>query len=739
MTPTIAERTPVAASRMPGGEFAPATLIGLIVGVMGLAALLLALTVDRIQTTLLERDAVAKGLHWTNGLLGALETVESVFVGGALSERDRDVIDLASRLGGLKAFLIFDRGGRVIAASDATELGRINLSAYWASEVLRGSPHVAIERMPARGDVPAGTVAETYLPVFAAADGRTVIGAFEAYLDVSDSARAYGRIGFYASMAGTILIAAAGLVAVAFVRRTMAFRMERERMLAAERQSADAANAAKSRFLATVSHEIRTPMNGVLGTIELLDSTPLDAGQREMTAVIRRSADGLLQLLNQLLDQSKIEAGKLEIADEPFDLPQLIREALEVVRPAALAKQLRLTAEVPGDVPRVVAGDPARVRQILLNLLGNAVKFTERGAVAIAAAPVAGVEGRVAIRVRDTGIGMAPDALGRLFRPFEQADASTTRRFGGTGLGLTIARELAELMGGSLDAASTPGHGSEFTLVLPLRPCERPPAPGAVAATSADLGLDVLVADDDPTNRWVIGRQLDRLGCRATIVEDGRAALDAWSRDPGRWRVIVTDWHMPGLDGLGLLEALRADPRFPGIRPTVVMLTASGLSEEIARARSAGADLVLVKPVTMDRLSAALAEAAVASDAQAPGPSPRPIPDDGAAVLDTGELEALCDGERAMLAGVLRQFAERLAQGCNDIASAGDPARRRAAAHALRGAASAVGAHALAGACARLETAGDERAAACLDAARLEAERVMTALRARAAAAGDEA
>lgn len=735
MTPTIAEPPAAAAARMLRGEFAPATLMGLIFGIMALAATLLVLSVDRIQTTLLERDAVAKGLHWTNGLLGALETVEAVFVGGALSERDRDVIALASRLGGLKAFLIFDRDGRVIAASDPDELGRINVSSYWASEVLRGSPHVAIETTPAGGDGQAGTVAETYLPVVARSDGRSVVGAFEAYLDVSDSARAYGRIGFYASMAGTILLAAAGIAAVAFVRRTMVFRMERERMLAAETQAAAAANAAKSRFLATVSHEIRTPMNGVLGTIELLDASPLDADQREMTAVIRRSAGGLLELLNQLLDQSKIEAGKLDIADEPFDPGQVIREALEVVRPAARAKRLDLSAEVPADFPRAVLGDSARVRQILLNLLSNAVKFTERGEVAIIAGRADGAARGMTIRVRDSGIGIEPGALARLFRPFEQADASTTRRFGGTGLGLTIARELAELMGGSLEAASTPGRGSEFTLTLPFRPCDGVPSPVAAAAVRAELGLDVLVADDDPTNRWVIGRQLGRLGCRPMIVEDGRAALDAWSSEPGRWQVVVTDWHMPVLDGLGLLEALHADPRFHSVRPMVVMLSASGLPEEIARARAAGADLVLVKPVTLERLSAALAEVVVAGAATVPGPTPV----DGGVVLDTGELEMLCDGDRTMLADVLGQFADRLAQGRHDIATAGDAARRRAAAHALGGAASAVGAQALAGACGRLEAAGDETAAASIEAVGIEADRVTAALRERMVVAGDGA
>ncbi len=465
------EASVAAAAGMLQGEHGPRVLTVLIVGVLALAAALLVLAVDRIQTATLERDAIAKGLHWTNGLLATLETFDTVFQGGELSARDRRTIDLASRLGGLQAFLIFDRDGRVIAASDPAEIGRINVSGYWASEVLRGSPHAALEEVAAGDGQDAGVVAETYLPVRAGgvASGP-VVGAFEAYLDVSDSARSYRRIGLLASVAGAVLIAVAGAIAVAFVRRTMSFRLERERMLAAARQAAEASNAAKSRFLATVSHEIRTPMNGILATAELLDAAPLPADQREMVSVIRRSGEALLELLNQILDQSKIEAGKLEIVAAPFVLGELLRAVVDCVRPVALTKGLPVSLTVSDALPAVVVGDEARIRQVLLNLLGNAVKFTESGSVTLAAEPAGDL---VSITVTDTGIGIDDEALARLFRPFEQADAGTTRRFGGTGLGLTIARELAELMGGTLTVTSEPGRGSAFRLGLPL-----PEAPG---------------------------------------------------------------------------------------------------------------------------------------------------------------------------------------------------------------------------------------------------------------------
>jgi CheY-like chemotaxis protein len=379
----------------------------------------------------------------------------------------------------------------------------------------------------------------------------------------------------------------------------------------------------------------------------------------------------------------------------------------------------------------VVAGDEARLRQILLNLCGNAVKFTERGGVSVAAAPAPGGGDRVAIRVADSGIGIAAEALARLFNPFEQADASTTRRFGGTGLGLSIARELAELMGGTLDVVSTPGRGSTFTVVVPLPASDLTVPERGAAAGDAALGLDVLVADDDPTNRWVIGRQLERLGCRATIVADGAEALEAWRAEPERWRVLVTDWHMPKLDGLGLLTALHGDPRFAGIRPLVVMMTASGLPEEIDRAQRAGADRVLVKPVTLDRLAPVLSSVAPGAGTAAPAGAV----DEAGGVLDTSELEAMCGGDAAMTAAVLARFAVRLDEGLDAISQSPDAAARKAAAHALRGAAASVGAAAMAAACADLEAATGE-AGPEIDALAEAAARLRMALHDRIERAG---
>lgn len=342
-----------------------------------------------------------------------------------------------------------------------------------------------------------------------------------------------------------------------FARRTLAYRLERETILAQARHSAESANRAKSSFLATVSHEIRTPMTGILATAELLEESGLDAEQKTMAGIVRRSATSLLGLLNQLLDQSKIEAGKLDIDPVPFLFAPSVLAVVELFSSAAGAKGLSLTVHIDDALPKTVVADSARIEQILANLLGNALKFTETGGVTVLAVPDSDRAGWVRVDVSDTGIGISPDAAGRLFDPFEQADSGTTRRFGGTGLGLTVSRQLAELMGGTLSVASTPGQGSTFTLTLPMPAAATVNADAAPSHRVPSAHLRVLVAEDDATLRWVIGRQLDRLGCAATIVEDGAAALAAWRGDPDAWDLIITDWHMPRLDGLGLMRALR--------------------------------------------------------------------------------------------------------------------------------------------------------------------------------------
>lgn len=718
-------QSPSGSDRIPFTARYPSALAAVVVAILAVTAFLLVLAINRIQTTLLEADAIAQGRSWSSALLSTLESVDTVFGGGTLSEKDQAAIALASRIGGLEKFILFNAEGVAIVASDPADIGTVNRSDYWTDAVLRGEIHATIEHQLAGEAGAAGrdgelVVAETYVPVFASQEaGRRVIGAFETYLDVTESARSYARIGFYASAAGIALIAAAAAIAVAFARRAVAYRLEREAMLAEARRVAESASRAKSSFLATVSHEIRTPMTGILATVELLEGSGLDAEQKNMAGIVRRSATSLLGLLNQLLDQSKIEAGKLDIQPRAFVFAAPVTGVIALFSSAAAAKGVALDSRIDERVPEAVVGDSGRIEQILANLVGNALKFTETGGITVTAAPAS--PGRVRIDVSDTGIGIPPQALSRLFDPFEQEHGGTMRRFGGTGLGLTVSRQLAELMGGTLTARSTPGEGSTFTLELPLPAAKAEDAPATTVRSGPSVGLRVLVAEDDATLRWVIGQQLERIGCTALVVEDGAAALSEWLASPTAWDLIVTDWHMPGLDGLGLLQALH-ETRQP--HPPVIMLTASGLPEEIDTARRAGASQVLVKPVQLDGLAAALA-AAERGDRSTEAISPSE--DSGAAVLDTSALDELTGGDAAMIDHLLADFAERLAKDRESLSAASEETRRSLA-HALRGAAAAIGAAMLADGCARLERRGDDAAWGAFEQA---ADATQTALRAR--------
>lgn len=694
-------------------------LIGLILGVLALAAVAMAVAVERIQTAMLERDAISTGLRWTDGLAGHLDSLVPVLRGEELSETDRRTIALASQLGGLRDFVIFDQQGRAVASSNENEIGRVNSSAYWEDQVLRGQPHVALESVPDPAGGRTAVVAETYLPVFDPAPGaRRVIGAFEAYLDVTASAEAYSRLGLYMSVVGVALILLSGGTAIAFVWRNAVHRSEREETLALAREAAEAANEAKSRFLATMSHEIRTPMSGVLATLELMERTPLQDSQREMLTVVRRSAEALLELLNQILDLSKIEAGKLGLSRRPFDPREMLENAVAIMRPAAARKSIALELSIAPDLPPVVLGDDARIRQILLNLLGNAVKFTETGSVTVAVERDGSLAEAIAISVADRGIGIEPSALERLFMPFEQADSATAAQYGGTGLGLAVSRQLAELMGGRLEAKSVPGAGSTFRFLVPLPASdERPLGASAERFDAAHLGLSVLVADDDATNRWVVERQLGLLGCSVTVAENGAEALELWRRDPERWQALITDWHMPVLDGPGLLRALRMDASVPD---RLVMMTAAGAPEDIAAARAAGADAVLIKPVSLRALSDALVPGGLSATA-----APRSTGEDsggatGLSVLDVRELAEMCGGDAALLGGALERFAARLEVSLDLLSSGEAPGRIAAEAHKLRGAAASVGAERLAAAAGALEDHARSSAGSRIDAADLE-------------------
>jgi PAS domain S-box-containing protein len=395
---------------------------------------------------------------------------------------------------------------------------------------------------------------------------------------------------------------------------------EAERVLREAKDAAEATSRATSNFLATVSHEIRTPLNAVIGTAGLLETTALDPSQRELVGLIRCGGDTLLAIVNDVLDFAKIESGRLELDEHPFDMRVLARRTVSLVEQSAFSKGLRLETIVERDVPSWFRADDTRIGQILLNLLSNAVKFTPTGGVqlCISTDDIDGPRPLIRFAVKDTGIGIPRDRLARLFQPFVQADTSTTRRFGGTGLGLAISRRLAELMGGSIEVESVERAGSCFTLVVAL---ERATAVPVIKTTppqaaSVKSPLRVILAEDNPINQLVQRRLLAHLGITCDVVGNGLELLDAVAAKP--YDVVFMDMQMPKMDGLEAAAALQQLGRTDLF---IVALTADVTTETRAACEAAGFDLYLSKPVTVE----ALADALAVSEAHRPSRVPKAV------------------------------------------------------------------------------------------------------------------
>jgi len=355
----------------------------------------------------------------------------------------------------------------------------------------------------------------------------------------------------------------------------------------------------KSEFLATMSHEIRTPMNAVIGMSDLLEETPLSIEQREYVRVLKRGGETLMNLINNILDLSKVESGNLELEKTEFNLEELSEQVMELMAYRAHEKGLELAFQISPEVPINLMGDPNRLKQVLVNLIGNALKFTEKGEVVLEVKSVERADDkcRILFSVKDTGIGIPKEKLEQIFDPFTQADASTTRKYGGTGLGLTISKKLVERMGGGIEVTSQPGQGTTFYFTLPFEIRKG----GSIQEASPIIslkGLKVLLVDDNATNRLILSHILVSWGAQVTQAESGEAAISELKRSTAAnqsYQLLLLDCRMPKMDGFQLIEEIKKDSNFEQM--TIMMLTSDARYGDIARAQKLGVSRYLTKPV----------------------------------------------------------------------------------------------------------------------------------------------
>lgn len=554
---------------------------------------------------------------------------------------------------------VYDPDGTTLYSTQASQIGAKRMDKLALASAMSGKTTSTLSYRDKfnsmEGEVFSRHLLSTYVPILDA-DGKVSL-IFEIYDELPSFTESLNdkSLQVFASIC-FLMIMVYGALLVVVKRGSTLIRRQQDALhaahvqLVAAKDAAEEASRAKSAFLANMSHEIRTPMHGILGLTQLLVDGPLAARQRAWAENILTSGRSLLKIINDLLDLSKIEAGRFDLDREDFDLVDVLREAESLMQPAAAQKGLELFLNLPADGCTRVRGDAMRLQQVLTNLVGNAVKFTQTGRVEVSLRRRE--PGTYTISVADTGIGIDAAALQRVFEPFMQADSSTSRRFGGTGLGLAIARRLVGMMGGELTVQSEVGLGATFSFTTRFEPPapvagSRPDEVSNRARPSATVGrTKVLLAEDNEVNQLYVAALLKKLDCDVTIAANGEEALALWRTE--HFDAILMDWHMPVLDGLQVTAIIREEESQGGLRRTpIIGATASALEDERSLCVHAGMDAVLCKPFAPDDLAAVLQRHRSRNETRGHGSGPTII--SGALSRKSIEGTALLPARRAVM------------------------------------------------------------------------------------------
>lgn len=598
------------------------------------------LLTHEVRVHLLKEQAADTATKWAIFLATRIQGLEELLATGELTEENARILAFAARSGGVFRYKMFNPDGVITVASQASDVGKVNGGTYFFERVQRGENFVKISDNEEFGKE-RRVVSEAYVPIVTYGVFR---GAVEVYVDMTPKDSEYRLIGsyFFWGMIGLLIVVGLGWTSV--VRRKLRERDTRETALmdtqaelsvrlselqdarnrveaeavvqvtlaeelSLARDEANAANKAKSQFLATMSHEIRTPMNGVLGMLGILSDTELTEQQHMYAKLAQDSAQSLLSIIDDILDYSKLEEGRISLEAVDYNLEQVINGVVSLLSSTAADAGLTLETEGTDALPTCLRGDPTRVRQILFNLIGNAVKFTEQGGVRVIATHEVLPDGEIEVRVevKDTGVGISHEAQGRLFRRFSQADSSTTRRFGGSGLGLVICRQLSQLMGGGVGLQSEVGKGSTFWFTIRCSvgeaPVEQLRKVTGMGGGEALPKLNILVAEDNAVNQLVAKTILTKAGHDVEVVQNGLEAVAAVREQA--FDVVLMDIQMPEMDGPMAAQEIRKLP-YPSSDTQIIALTANAMAGDREEYLAAGMNDYVTKPVDPKQLFAAL-------------------------------------------------------------------------------------------------------------------------------------